>query len=945
MSSVAKKSGSVADDVVSSMTMVDDYKGSVVFGGETAGYQNAVGMYTIGADGSISNVRIVFSNASLKGSGGDLLAGKSAVDVSLEAGAKVGFFVVPNGFSQPGMAKVLADTAGSFKFVNADGSAGNINSGAEMKLVHTSASGAETTVKSAYGTSTFHSVDTGSMGLNGDKLDHVKTTVDPDAGTVRIAFEDLKGGGDNDFDDSIIVVNVGASNAAALKAGTAEAIVAERAAAAEALTAESASSGPTEMLIDGSFEQGIVGANSWSHQKTVGGWKSDSEIEVWGKGFYGLKAADGDKIAELDYNTKASNIFQDVSTEAGTEYTFSFDFMKRPDSKAGSDTIHVFWNGELVGTVEPSKSEWTKAAFKVVGTGGSDRIEFREDSADNDSYGGLIDRASLMRSGPTAAERAHQAAKAAEEKAKAEAEEKARLEAEAKAKAEAEEKARLEAEAKAKAEAEEKARLEAEAKAKAEAEEKARLEAEKNKDALLLKTSDVHDVKTGEHLEGNRDKNAIDGGAGEDEMFGRSGDDVLNGDGVARVTIPLDIAVRLVDADGSERLSILVDNMPEGAVLSAGKDNGDGSWTLSSDDLVGLTLTGPDSANFSLKVVATTHGASNLTEASEINVSLVRGNNDLMMGNGGNDKLDGGAGDDVMYGGTKPTGEVKPHASTVADNDVLHGGAGNDVMYGNAGDDEMFGEADNDTMSGGKGNDLVDGGDGDDVLTGNSGDDVVIGGAGNDVMKGNAGNDTLVDGEGDDVVEGSAGDDVVRAGAGNDSYNGGSGFDTLDFSAADRGMMIDLSKKSIVGMGEDKVANFEVVVGSSHDDVMKGSKAAETLDGGAGDDDLRGLGGADVLTGGEGSDTFRWSLTDVMADGKHLGVDRVTDFSKEDVLDLSRTVDGSFASVDDAVLVKDDGSASHVYARVAGEWVEVVVLEGVSGMTAGDMHKSGMLVL
>ena len=68
-------------------------------------------------------------------------------------------------------------------------------------------------------------------------------------------------------------------------------------------------------------------------------------------------------------------------------------------------------------------------------------------------------------------------AAAAERAAKAEAEEKARLEAEAKA--EAEEKARLEAEAK--AEAEEKARLEAEV--KAEAEEKARIEAEAKAEA------------------------------------------------------------------------------------------------------------------------------------------------------------------------------------------------------------------------------------------------------------------------------------------------------------------------------------------------------------------------------------------------------------------------------------------------------------------------------
>ncbi|MBR3864004.1 MAG: hypothetical protein IKJ19_02665 [Clostridia bacterium] len=89
-----------------------------------------------------------------------------------------------------------------------------------------------------------------------------------------------------------------------------------------------------------------------------------------------------------------------------------------------------------------------------------------------------LEKARLEAEAKAKAEAEEKARLEAEAKAKAEAEEKARLEAEAKAKAEAEEKARLEAEAKAKAEAEEKARLEAEAKAKAEAEEKARLEAE-----------------------------------------------------------------------------------------------------------------------------------------------------------------------------------------------------------------------------------------------------------------------------------------------------------------------------------------------------------------------------------------------------------------------------------------------------------------------------------
>ena len=76
-----------------------------------------------------------------------------------------------------------------------------------------------------------------------------------------------------------------------------------------------------------------------------------------------------------------------------------------------------------------------------------------------------------------AKEKAEAEARAREEE-EARAEEEARQKAAAEAKAKLEEKARLEAEAKAKAQAEEKARLESEAKAKAEAEEKARLEAE-----------------------------------------------------------------------------------------------------------------------------------------------------------------------------------------------------------------------------------------------------------------------------------------------------------------------------------------------------------------------------------------------------------------------------------------------------------------------------------
>ncbi len=197
-------------------TIAEDVKGVVTFNYESAGYQNALGMYKIGADGTISGVTVLFANASLKGSGGNLIGGKSSVDVDLKAGDRVGFFVVPNGFAQKDMDKLLSDTKGSFKFVDAKGNAGNVNTSSELKLVHVAANGKEADIKSQYGTSVFHSARGVEGGLNGDHYKHVMGDVDTSSGTVKIGFEDLWKGGDKDFDDSVFTFSIGSTNAALL---------------------------------------------------------------------------------------------------------------------------------------------------------------------------------------------------------------------------------------------------------------------------------------------------------------------------------------------------------------------------------------------------------------------------------------------------------------------------------------------------------------------------------------------------------------------------------------------------------------------------------------------------------------------------------------------------------------------------------------------------------
>lgn len=90
--------------------------------------------------------------------------------------------------------------------------------------------------------------------------------------------------------------------------------------------------------------------------------------------------------------------------------------------------------------------------------------------------------------------------------------------------------------------------------------------------------------------------------------------------GVEDAPIGLDISASLTDTDGSESLSITISGVPQGAMLSAGVDQGGGVWLLQPDDLDGLTITPPahSDADFTLTIDATTidtNGHSSTTSA------------------------------------------------------------------------------------------------------------------------------------------------------------------------------------------------------------------------------------------------------------------------------------------------------------------------------------------
>ncbi|MEZ9872353.1 tandem-95 repeat protein, partial [Vibrio sp. 10N.261.51.C6] len=99
-----------------------------------------------------------------------------------------------------------------------------------------------------------------------------------------------------------------------------------------------------------------------------------------------------------------------------------------------------------------------------------------------------------------------------------------------------------------------------------------------------------------------------------DESFGIDNIEITVSDadyqiiGTEDTPVPLDIDAALTDTDGSENLAILIEDVPEGSSLSAGTDNGDGTWSLQPGELEGLEFI--PSGDFNGDVVLTVNATS-----------------------------------------------------------------------------------------------------------------------------------------------------------------------------------------------------------------------------------------------------------------------------------------------------------------------------------------------
>jgi Ca2+-binding RTX toxin-like protein len=291
------------------------------------------------------------------------------------------------------------------------------------------------------------------------------------------------------------------------------------------------------------------------------------------------------------------------------------------------------------------------------------------------------------------------------------------------------------------------------------------------------------------------------------------------------------------------------------------------------------------------------------------NVLLGRGGNDKIDGDTGYDLIGGGDGDDELKGGGhdhhdhdhgygygwgyKDDHHDHDHhhghhwfhhvhdADVIlggagndkiwgeADNDWISGGDGDDQLWGNGGNDAIFGNAGNDKIYGNADGDWIDGGDGDDWLYGNGGADIIFGGAGNDRLYGSSSGDWMHGGDGDDWLYGDGGNDVLLGGEGNDTLDGGDGDDILSGGAGD-----DVLK------GDD---GDDVLMGNAGSDKLYGEDGDDLLDGGDGDDLLEGGDEDDILLGGAGDDTLKGGDDDDLLAGED-GEDKLYGEDDDDIL-------------------------------------------------------------
>jgi Ca2+-binding RTX toxin-like protein len=351
--------------------------------------------------------------------------------------------------------------------------------------------------------------------------------------------------------------------------------------------------------------------------------------------------------------------------------------------------------------------------------------------------------------------------------------------------------------------------------------------AEGANDSLVINAGAGNDVITATMLPANVIKLTLDGGAGDDRIFGSQGADViLGGDdndfidgnrgndtaflGAGNDVFqwdPGDGSDIVEGEDGSDTLLFFGANIDENIDILA-----NGGRVRFVRDVANVTMDLDDVENIDFRALG---GADDIVvgDLSGTDVTVV----DIDLGGGD------GAADTVTVNGT--------NTDVVGDTIVVTGAADGVSVFGLAAHVNVSNaEGANDSL-------IINGLGGDDVIDATGLEAGVVkltmnGGLGEDHFLGSEGDDLFNGGDGDDVALMGAGDDtfVWNPGDNNDTIEGQDGFDTLVFNGANIGENIDISANG------ERVLFFRNVASVTMD-----LNDTETID-------FNALGGADTIT-------------------------------------------------------------------------------------------------
>ena len=158
------------------------------------------------------------------------------------------------------------------------------------------------------------------------------------------------------------------------------------------------------LIVNGDFETVTAGTGNFYANAAVPGWNAINTLTGQDINIFDYDA-DYENVLDLDSRSFVfDQIFQDVDTEAGTEYLVAFDFSIHPteDPNATENThaFQVFWDGDLVGTYTGSET-WQTGVISVQGSASdTTRLSFAEfvegDTGGGDSRGALLDNVRVV---------------------------------------------------------------------------------------------------------------------------------------------------------------------------------------------------------------------------------------------------------------------------------------------------------------------------------------------------------------------------------------------------------------------------------------------------------------------------------------------------------------------------------------------------------------------